>query len=137
MPLLRVAPFVRRRASVAGAILVVDDDLSLAASLREVLAAQDVVIDDVADAPAACALLDQHRYCGLVLDVVLENSNGFGVLRHMERQGIVIPTIVVTQKLPAYVREMLAEEQVKLVFPKPVEPRLLGAVVLGLCGIAN
>lgn len=122
---------------MVGAILVVDDDLSLAVSLRHELASHDVAIDDVGDAPAACTLLDQHRYCGLVLDVVLENSNGFEVLRHMERERIAIPTIVVTRKLPAYVREMLAEEQVKLVFPKPVEPRLLGAVVLGLCGIAN
>lgn len=122
---------------MAGSVLVVDDDLSLADALRETLASHDVVIEAATDAPGACALLDEQRFCGLVLDIVLENSNGFEVLRHMERKAITIPTIVVTQKLPSYVREMLAEEQVKLVFPKPVEPRVLGAVVLGLCGIPN
>ena len=122
---------------MAGAVLVVDDDRSLADSLKHALASKDVKIEVAVDAKSACSLLDERRFCGLVLDLVLEDSNGFEVLRHLEQQKINIPTIVVTQKLPVYVREMLAEEQVKLVFPKPVEPRLLGAVVLGLCGIAS
>ena len=122
---------------MAGAILVVDDDVALADSLREPLASEDVQIESAVDAPSACVLLDGRTFCGLVLDLVLDDSSGFEVLRHLKKQGITIPTIVVTQKLPSYVREMLAEEQVKLVFPKPVEARLLGAVVLGLCGIAN
>lgn len=122
---------------MAGAVLVVDDDLSLAEALRRALGPADVAIESAVDAATACALLDQRRYCGLVLDLVLEDSNGFEVLRHLEQQKITVPTIVVTQKLPAYVKEMLSEEQVKLVFPKPVDVRLLGAVVLGMCGIAT
>ena len=122
---------------MAGVVLVVDDDPFLADSLRSALESDDVRIEVAVDASSACSLLDERRFCGLVLDLVLEDSNGFEVLRHLERHRISVPTIVVTQKLPSYVREMLAEEQVKLVFPKPVEPRLLGAVVLGLCGIAN
>ncbi|HEX6099302.1 MAG TPA: response regulator [Thermoanaerobaculia bacterium] len=122
---------------MAGAVLVVDDDVTLAQSLRETLASEDVTIEGATDAATACALLDERRFCGLILDLVLEDSNGFEVLRYLERTRIAIPTIVVTQKLPSYVREMLTEEQVKLVFPKPVDPRLLGAVVMGMCGIAN
>lgn len=82
-------------------------------------------------------LLDSGRYCGLVLDLVLPDGSGFDVLRHIEKNGITVVTVVVTAKLPAYVLRMLEEEHVKLVFPKPVDPRLLGAVVLGMCGIAN
>ncbi|MGZ5431296.1 MAG: response regulator [Thermoanaerobaculia bacterium] len=122
---------------MAGAVLVVDDDVSLADSLRNELASEEVVIESAVDASTACALLDERRFCGLVLDLVLEDSSGFEVLRHLERRRINIPTVVVTQKLPAYVKEMLSEEQVKLVFPKPVDPRVLGAVVMGMCGIAN
>lgn len=122
---------------MAGAVLVVDDDTTLAESLRDILQSYEVVLETAVDAAGACALLDERRFCGLVLDLVLEDSNGFDVLRHLELQKLEIPTIVVTHKLPAYVREMLAEEQVKLVFPKPVDVRVLGAVVMGLCGIAN
>jgi two-component system, OmpR family, KDP operon response regulator KdpE len=122
---------------MAGAVLVVDDDVGLAESLRLTLQSADVVIESAVDAARACALLDERRFCGLVLDLVLEDSSGFEVLRHLEREKITTPTIVVTQKLPAYVKEMLSDEQVKLVFPKPVDSRLLGAVVMGMCGIAN
>ena len=122
---------------MAGVILVVDDDVTLAASLRAALTSEEVTIEEAVDAASACALLDERRFCGLVLDLVLEDSNGFDVLRYLERQKIGIPTIVVTQKLPSYVREMLAEEHVKLVFPKPVDPRVLGAVLMGMCGIAS
>lgn len=122
---------------MAGAVLVVDDDVTVAESLRRALEAEDVVIESAVDATTACTMLDSGRFCGLVLDLVLADSSGFEVLRHLARKKIAIPTIVVTEKLPAYVREMLTEEMVKLVFPKPVDPRLLGAVVLGMCGLAS
>jgi DNA-binding NtrC family response regulator len=122
---------------MAGSVLVVDDDPTIAVALRNALASYDVVIASAADASTACGLIDEQEFCGLVLDVVLATSSGFDVLRHLELIQREIPVVVVTQKLPGYVREMLNEQQVRLVFPKPVEARLLGAVVLGLCGIAN
>lgn len=122
---------------MAGVVLVVDDDVTLAEMLRTAVAGEDVVIEVAIDAATACALLDDRHFCGLVLDLVLEHGSGFDVLRHLHRKRVTIPTVVVTNKLPAYVREMLSEEQVKLVFPKPVDARLLGAVVMGMCGIAN
>jgi DNA-binding response OmpR family regulator len=118
-------------------VLIVDDDPSLAADLGVELAGHGVVVESALDAPSAINLLGQNRFCGLVLDLVLENGSGFDVLQHIAEQKMTVPTVVVTGKLPIYVREMLNAEHVKLVFPKPVEPRLLAAIVLGLCGIAS
>jgi DNA-binding response OmpR family regulator len=117
-------------------ILIVDDDPRVIDSLRDAMAEYDVDVDATVDAATATTMLDQRRYCGLVLDLVLRDSSGFDVLRHMSERAFQVPTIVITEKLPSYVREMLDEKQVKLVFPKPVEGRLLAAVVKGLCGIA-
>jgi DNA-binding response OmpR family regulator len=122
---------------VTRSVLIVDDDPHVVDTLRAELEAREVIVETAGDAPRACALLDEHRFCGLVLDVVLAAGNGFDVLRHMERTGSTIPTVVITHKLPAYVREMLDEEQVKLVFPKPIEMRVLTAVILGLCGMES
>jgi DNA-binding response OmpR family regulator len=122
---------------MTGGVLVVDDDPSLAESLRAALASHNVTVDAATDTASAAAMLDGGTYCGLVLDLVLPDGNGFDVLRHIEREHIRIAIVVVSAKLPGYVREMLDAEQVKLVFPKPVDARLLGAVVLGMCGIAN
>lgn len=120
-----------------GHVLIVDDDPSLAADLGAELAVHGVVVESALDAPSAIGLLGENRFCGLVLDLVLENGSGFDVLHHIAEQKMTVPTVVVTGKLPTYVREMLNAEHVKLVFPKPVEPRLLAAIVLGLCGIAS
>jgi DNA-binding response OmpR family regulator len=122
---------------MAGTILVVDDDEQFLDSIRAVLTTPDVTVDTATSAREACDKLDQGTFCGLVLDVVLGDGSGFDVLRHMDRTGRIIPTVVVTQKLPLYVREMLDEDLVKMVFPKPIEPRLLAAVVFGLCGIES
>ena len=116
-------------------VLVVDDDLTIAAELRGELVQHQVEVESVTDAPAAIAALDAKPFCGLILDLVLENGSGFDVLEHIASNRIQVPTVVLTGKLPSYVREMLNAEHVKLVIPKPVEPRLLAAIVMGLCGI--
>ncbi len=118
-------------------ILIVDDDPHVVDALRTELEAREVNVESAGDVATACALIDERRFCGLILDVVLDGGNGFDVLRHLERSGTTLPTVVITQKLPAYVREMLDEQQVKLVFPKPVESRVLSAVILGLCGMES
>lgn len=120
---------------MAAAALVVDDDPALISSLRTALAPHPVRLEIAHDVATATAYLDSNTYCGLVLDLVLDGGSGFDVLRHLEAKGIALPTVVITAKLPSYIREMLDEQHVKLVLPKPVDPRLLATLVLGLCGI--
>lgn len=119
---------------MARTVLIVDDDPDVIVTLREALNDEDVVVEAAGDADSANALLSERRFCGLVLDLVLQNSTGFEVLRHIQNEKLKIPVVVVTGKLPSYVREMLDADLVKLVFAKPIEPRMLAAVVLGLCG---
>ena len=117
-------------------LLVVDDDPSIGEALSTALAGSPLRVESALHVEQAMQMLSSRHYSGLVLDLVLDEGSGFDLLRFMERQNIAVPTIVVTQKLPSYVREMLHEEQVKLVFPKPAEPRMLAMVALGLCGIS-
>lgn len=116
-------------------VLVVDDDPSLAEALRHVLKSKPIAIESASDVTTATRLIDEQQYCGLVLDLILDGGNGFDVLRHLRDRNQPLPTVVVSSKLPAYVREMLDDQHVKLVFPKPVEPKLLGSIVMGLCGM--
>jgi DNA-binding response OmpR family regulator len=118
-------------------VLVVDDDLTIAAELRAELSRYQVQVEAAKDAPAAIAALEARPFCGMILDLVLENGSGFDVLDHIATNKLPVPIVVLTGKLPSYVREMLNAEHVKLVIPKPVEPRLLAAIVLGLCGLTS
>lgn len=120
---------------MTASVLIVEDDSAVVRALRESIVRFDVEVESACDAASACVLLDQKAFCGLVLDLVLENGSGFDVLDHLSTRGLRVPTIVMTSRLPSYVREMLDAQNVKLVFPKPIDPRLMAAVVLGLCGI--
>ncbi|HEX9984065.1 MAG TPA: response regulator [Thermoanaerobaculia bacterium] len=117
------------------ATLVIDDDPFFGDTLQQALHGYQVTVVCAADVASARKHLDEGSFCALVLDIVLADGSGFDVLRYMTEKQMAIPTVVVTKKLPSYVREMLDEEHVKLVLPKPVEMKLLGAIVLGLCGI--
>ena len=121
-------------AAVALSVLIVDDDPSVLETLRRVLP-PGIELSSAVDAAGASKLLSEHDYCGLVLDLVLVESSGLDVLRFMKEQKLDIPCVVVSGKVPSYVREMLDQNQVKLVLPKPVEVKLLAAIVLGLCGM--
>ena len=88
-------------------LLVVDDDPTVSESLSTALSGSPLRVEVASNAELAMQMLSARSYGGLVLDVVLDDGSGFDVLRFMERQNITVPTIVVTQKLPAYVREML------------------------------
>ena len=121
-------------AAVPLSVLIVDDDPSVLETLQRILPAE-IELESAVDAAGASKLLGEREYCGLVLDLVLIDSSGLDVLRFMKEQDLNIPCVVVSGKVPAYVREMLDQDQVKLVLPKPVEEKLLAAIVLGLCGM--
>jgi DNA-binding NarL/FixJ family response regulator len=116
--------------------LLVDDDPMVTGALREALAGHPVEIAVALDAHEAIARLDSGRFCGLILNLgVARRGSGVDVLRHMSERRLELPTVVITPKLPDDVRELAVIDQIKLVLPKPVEPSLLAAAVLGLCGI--
>lgn len=115
--------------------LLVDDDPTIADTLRAALARHPLTLDVAYDLPTANRCLDSSRYDGLILDLCLPQGNGFDVLHHMRTRNITLPTVVISKTLPDYVRDMLALEHVKLVLLKPVLTSLLVSTILGLCGI--
>jgi CheY-like chemotaxis protein len=115
--------------------LVVDDDATIASALRTALGNHKVSVTIAPDAATAKQLLGKEQFCGIVLDLMLEGSNGRDVLDYMAAEHMNIPTVVVSRRLPPSVRESLDEDQVKLCFAKPIEPRLLATIVLSLCGV--
>lgn len=129
----------RVRKELPATILVVEDDPAVVAALRDALQPHGVTVEATSEVASAKRMLDEATYCGLILDLVLDagNGSGFDILNHVSRSNINVPTIVVTSKLPEYVREMLDASRVKLVFPKPIDSRLLATVILALCGTTS
>jgi DNA-binding response OmpR family regulator len=81
-------------------ILVVEDELHLAAGLRFNLEAEGYQVDVVETGEAALALLKDggHAVDIVVLDIMLPGKDGFQVMREMRAEGLFIPTLMLTAR---------------------------------------
>lgn len=68
-------------------VLVVEDDLKLAAVIRRGLALEGIAADVVIDGEQALVRAEATRYDVVVLDVMLPRSDGFEVCRRLRERG--------------------------------------------------
>jgi two-component system OmpR family response regulator len=79
-------------------VLVVEDDLKLAAVIRRGLALEGVAADVVNDGEKALVRADATSYDVVVLDVMLPGSDGFEVCRRLRRQGTWAAVLMLTAR---------------------------------------
>ena len=79
-------------------ILVVDDDPSVRALLRDVLELEGHVVQDVADGYAGLRMTEQHRPDCVVLDVMMPGLDGHAVLQRIRAAegGLDLPVVMLT-----------------------------------------
>lgn len=79
-------------------VLVVDDDLTLAATLRRGLEAEGYTVDTVGDGDEAVWMVTEGAYDLVVLDVLLPGRNGYAVCRDLRSEGVWTPILMLTAK---------------------------------------
>ena len=121
---------------MAGSVLVVDDDPSFLSELQRSLVPHGIAIDTASDVQTATAMLEENHYCGLVIDLVLANGSGIDLVQRISDRQPGVPVVLMTDRIVSNARQLLAEEQVKLVLSEQIPARTLSSIVLGLCGIA-
>ena len=77
-------------------ILVVDDEPRMLAALCELLRMRNHHVTAASGGQTAIDLLQQHRFDLVLLDLNMPGTDGFGVLKHIERYSNDTPTIVVS-----------------------------------------
>jgi two-component system, OmpR family, response regulator len=77
-------------------VLVVEDDLPMAAAIRRALRAVDVLGDVATTSGAACAMLADTAYDVILLDAMLPDGDGFTTCRRLRSSGDWTPIIMVT-----------------------------------------
>ncbi len=79
-------------------VLLVEDDIRMAAAMRRALRGAGVVADVAATGDDALWMVRAAPYGAMVLDVVLPDIDGFATCRLLRAEGIWLPIIMVTAR---------------------------------------
>ncbi len=115
-------------------VLVIDDSAFARQMIAKILTAQDNEVLEARNGQEGIEKAEQYRPDCIVLDLLMPEMDGFGVLRVLKEKGLMIPTIV----LSADIQETVQAECLKLgavaFIEKPLkEGQLLEAVNGVLC----
>lgn len=79
-------------------VLVVEDNVKLAGLLREGLTGEGYAVDVANDGAAAIAYAEAGSYDAVVLDIMLPEVDGIGVLKRMRSRGDQTPVLMLTAR---------------------------------------
>ncbi len=79
-------------------LLVVEDEVHLNKTITERLTKQGYTIDNCFDGEDALYYIENTKYDGVILDVMMPKLNGFEVLKKMREKKILTPVLMLTAK---------------------------------------
>ena len=77
-------------------ILVVDDEVSIRRTLREILEYEDYAVDEAEDGEVALAKLRAHKFDVVLLDVKMPKKDGMEVLEALSKEQIDVPVVMIS-----------------------------------------
>jgi PAS domain S-box-containing protein len=99
-------PVVRKAAVGASRVLVCEDEPDIALLLRKILDMEGYVVDVAPDIATATALLGEHDYAAVTLDLRLGEENGLDLLEEIRHGAGSIPVVVVSAIADEVSREL-------------------------------
>jgi two-component system, OmpR family, response regulator len=79
-------------------VLVVEDDVKMAAAIRRGLRFEGVVVDVATGGEEAIRRVGAADYDAVLLDVMLPDIDGFETCRRLRRQGVWVPILMLTAR---------------------------------------
>jgi DNA-binding response OmpR family regulator len=79
-------------------VLLIEDDLDLAATVVDYLELENICCDHAANGIAGLEFINQQHYDVVILDVNLPRMDGLTVCKNMREQGINIPVLMLTAR---------------------------------------
>jgi DNA-binding response OmpR family regulator len=111
---------------------MIDDDVRLAAMVREYLGSSGFVVDTAPDIAGGLAALRAHSADLLILDLMLPDGDGLELCRRLRAEGFSLPVLMLTAKGDPIERVIGLEIGADDYLPKPFEPRELLARIKAL-----
>jgi CheY-like chemotaxis protein len=119
-------------------VLVVDDDPVIRSLLVWTLERHALTVDQASDGVEALALIKQHPYAVILLDLVMPVLDGFGVLKALDGPSITSPPVVlVITGSDRRAVDHLDPQRVHGILRKPFDPEELASVVVACAEIRS
>lgn len=117
-------------------VLVVDDDAPIRELLTSVLGRRDLVVDQAADGVEALDLLRQNTYSVVLLDLLMPNVDGFGVLDEIG-SAISTPVVLVITGAERSMLRQLDAQRIHGIVRKPFDAEDLANLVVACAEIKS
>ena len=110
-------------------VLVADDDQSIRQLVTTIVRRERLLVDSAADGAEAIALLEQHEYAVILLDLMMPRVDGFGVIEYIKNHPQIYKPVILV--ITAYADQRFKQvdpDIVAGVLRKPFEVADLGAL---------
>jgi DNA-binding response OmpR family regulator len=111
-------------------VLVVDDEPAIRALVAKIVERAGHQVDTARDGAEAIQKLDQADYAVIVLDLMMPNVDGYGLIQHLkERQGSPKPAVIVVSAGDSASLRQLDGALVHSILRKPFDIDVLGDLI--------
>jgi CheY-like chemotaxis protein len=117
-------------------ILIVDDDAATRELIGTVLRRRELTVDEAEDGVEALELLKEHRYAVVLLDLLMPNVDGFGVIENLET-AISTPVVLVITGADRSLIRKLDPQRIHGVVNKPFDAEDLATLVVACAEIKS
>lgn len=117
-------------------ILIVDDDELVLIALKELLKAENFIVQTFSRGSEALKKLDQEEFDLLILDIIMPEMDGFELCRQIRGKGShkEKPIIFLTAKNEEEDKKRGLEAGATLFLSKPISPQRLLALIADTIG---
>ena len=110
-------------------ILVVDDEPAIRALVAKILERAGYSVDTARDGAEAIEKLETTQYAVIVLDLMMPNIDGYGLIRHLKAQPGTKPAVIVVSAGDSAALRQLDGALVHSIVRKPFDIDVLGDLV--------
>jgi DNA-binding response OmpR family regulator len=112
-----------------GRVLVVDDEPAIRALIAKIVERAGFPVDSARDGAHALEKLDQNPYAVLVVDLMMPNLDGYGLIQCLKERGGKHPAIIVISAADSASLRGLDGSMVHSIIRKPFDIDVLGDLI--------
>ncbi|HEX2059190.1 MAG TPA: response regulator transcription factor [Thermoanaerobaculia bacterium] len=110
-------------------ILVVDDEPAIRALVAKIVERAGYPVDTARDGAEAIEMLEQTQYAVIVLDLMMPNVDGYGLIRYIKQRGGKRPAVIVVSAGDSAALRQLDGAMVHSIVRKPFDIDVLGDLI--------